>query len=73
LWETPLGQGAQKFQQVGADAFCKMVQATLQGVEFKARKAVVMLDLNLGVGESLDAYCMLKAPRGTVQRKRPGV
>ncbi len=55
-----VGQGAQKYQQIGMDAYAKLIASALQGVEFKSRKAVVVLDLNTGVGESLDAYCMVK-------------
>lgn len=56
-------QGAQKYQQIGPDAYLKLLQRAFQGVDVQKRTAFVILDINTGVGDSLDAYCQLKAGR----------
>lgn len=49
-------QGAAKFQQVGCDAWVKILDAALENINFGGRGALIIFELNFGVGNGFDAF-----------------
>ena len=53
-------QSGKKFEQVGVDAAHKVLQSAFEGVEFDGRKAIVIADVSLGVGDMFQAWVKFK-------------
>ena len=49
-------QGAAKFQQLGTDAWCKIMDACTDGMNFTDRGALLVFEINFGVGNGFDAF-----------------
>lgn len=48
--------GAKKFEQIGQDAWVKLFDATLDGLEVGPNTSILIIDGNLAVGDSFSAY-----------------
>lgn len=48
--------GARKFEQIGQDAWSKLLDTTLNGLEVEPNTSILMFDGNLGVGNSFGAF-----------------
>ena len=55
-----LVQSGKKFEQVGVDACHKVLNSAFEGVEFDGRKAIVIADVSLGVGDMFQAWVKFK-------------
>ena len=53
-------QSGKKFEQVGVDAAHKVLQGAFEGMEFDGRKAIVIADVSLGVGDMFQAWVKFK-------------
>lgn len=53
-------QGAKKFEQIGSDAYLKLIEAVLGKVSLPGRGAVFLLDLTLGTGGLFKAFVQKK-------------
>lgn len=53
-------QSGKKFEQVGPDATHKVLQCAFEGVEFDGRKAIIVADVSLGVGDMFQAWVKFK-------------
>ena len=49
-------QGAAKFQQLGTDAWCNIMDACTDGMNFTDRGALLFFEINFGVGNGFDAF-----------------
>jgi hypothetical protein len=47
-------QGARKFEQIGGDAADKLMTALFEGATIDSRSALIVVDLNVGVGNMFD-------------------
>lgn len=56
---------AHKFMQVGEDAALNLLQGLIDQAEFTDRAAIVILDLNPGVGDFFGAFLSLRAQQTT--------
>ena len=55
-----LVKGAAKFAQVGEDGMAKIINAALKGASISSRQALIIWEINCGVGHALDAFLSLE-------------
>ena len=48
--------GARKYEQVGPNAFLKVLEACLEGTQLEGKSGLIICDLHLGVGDSFNAW-----------------
>lgn len=51
-----LVSGARKYEQIGLSAFSKLLDSCLDNVTLQGKTGVIICDLNLGVGDSFNAW-----------------
>lgn len=56
-------QGGRRFEQLGEDAAMKLLQATIDTVDFGERTMLVLVDVSPGVGNMMTAFVKLKGNR----------
>ena len=54
-------QSGKKHEQIGPDAAHKVLQGAFENVEFDGRKAVIVADVSLGVGDMFQAWVKFRA------------